>query len=238
MVEVSIIIPTRNEEIALSRLLNSLQSQSYKDYEVIIADYQSKDNTVKTAKKYKCKIVKGGLPSKGRNNGAKAAKGNLLLFMDADAILEKGSLKRLLEEFMERNLDCGSALLKPLEGMPIDYVLHWLWNGWAFLTQWFYPHGTGAFILCKKDVFEKVHGFDEGIKVGEDHNFVMKVKDYEYKYRILNKSFVRISVRRFEAEGRLKVVGKIISMGFYRTFIGEVRKDYFDYNFEYRKKTP
>jgi len=236
MVEVSIIIPTRNEGIALSRLLNSLQAQSYKDYEIIIADYQSKDNTVKIAEKHKCRIVKGGLPSKGRNNGAKAAKGNLLLFMDADTLLEKDSLKRLLEEFKERNLDCGSALVKPLEGILIDYFLHWLWDCWAFLTQWFYPHGTGAFILCKKEVFEKVNGFDEGIKVGEDHNFVMKVKDYGYKYRILSKAFVRISVRRFEAEGRLKVVGKIISMGFYRTFIGELRKDYFDYNFEYRKK--
>ena len=218
---ISIIIPTFNEEKRLDFLLASLTAQTFNDYESIVSDNASKDNTLKIARKYHCKIVKGGLPANGRNNGVKVAKGKLLIFMDADAVLvEKDALEKLLGEFQRRNLDCGSALVKPFHGLWIDSVLHWIWNCWAFSTQWSYPHATGAFIICKKDVFKKVRGFDESIKVGEDHHFVAKVRLHGYKYRILLSSVLPLSVRRFEAEGRMKILFKILFMGFYRTFFG------------------
>ncbi len=58
----SIIIPTLNEEKYLLGLLNSLKKQTYMDFEVIIADNNSKDRTKQIAKKHGCKIVKGDLP--------------------------------------------------------------------------------------------------------------------------------------------------------------------------------
>ena len=83
----SIIIPTLNEEKYLPPLLDSIKKQDYKDYEVIVADAGSKDKTVEIAKKYGCKVVKGGLLPAGRNRGAEASKGDLLLFLDSDIIL-------------------------------------------------------------------------------------------------------------------------------------------------------
>ena len=72
---ISIIIISKNEEKVHPRLLESIKHQKTKfKYEVIVSDANSKGKTKKIAKKYKCKIVKGGLPSKGRNNGAKSAK--------------------------------------------------------------------------------------------------------------------------------------------------------------------
>ena len=79
---ISIIIPTLNEEKYLPKLLDCIRKQSYKDYEIIVADSNSKDKTRQIAKKYGCRIVKGGMPAKGRNNGAKAAKSEILLFVD------------------------------------------------------------------------------------------------------------------------------------------------------------
>ena len=236
MPEVSIIIPTFNEEKRLELLLQSLSIQDYKDYEIIVSDNGSKDNTLKIAQKYHCKIAKGGLPARGRNNGAKIAKGRILIFMDADTVLERGSLSKLVGEFKIRDLDCGSVLVKPFQGLWIDKVLYWIWNFWAFSTQLIYPHGTGAFIICKKKAFNTVRGFDESIKVGEDHHFVAKVRLHGYKYRILLHSKISISVRRLEAEGRAKVFLKVLFLGFHRTFIGELRREDFGYNFEYRKK--
>ena len=57
---ISIIIPTWNEEECLPKLLECIKKQSYKDYEIIVADANSKDKTVTIAKKHGCKIVKSG----------------------------------------------------------------------------------------------------------------------------------------------------------------------------------
>ena len=68
----SIIIPTLNEEKLLSLLLKEIKKQNFLDYEIIVADANSGDKTVEIAKSFGCKIVKGGLPPKGRNEGAKS----------------------------------------------------------------------------------------------------------------------------------------------------------------------
>jgi glycosyltransferase involved in cell wall biosynthesis len=77
----SIIIITKNEEKYLPKLLNSIKKQNYKNYEIIVSDAKSIDSTRKIAKKCNCKIINEGLPSIGRNNGAKYTKGDLLLFL-------------------------------------------------------------------------------------------------------------------------------------------------------------
>ncbi len=91
----SIIIPTFNEEECLPLLLKQIKKQSFKDFEIIVADAYSKDRTVEIAKSFGCKTVKGGLPAKGRNQGAKAAQGDIFLFMDADNIF-------LPQDFLEQ----------------------------------------------------------------------------------------------------------------------------------------
>ena len=87
--EISIIIPTKNEEDFLPLLLKSIKKQTYSNYEIIVADAGSSDNTKEIAKKSGCKLVKGGYPDEGRNKGAEKAskKSNIFIFMDSDIIL-------------------------------------------------------------------------------------------------------------------------------------------------------
>ena len=91
---ISIIIPAYNEEKYLPKLLECIKKQTYKGYEIIVADAGSKDRTGQIAKKYGCKVVKGGMPAVGRNNGAKVAKGNILLFLDADVQINRDFIKK------------------------------------------------------------------------------------------------------------------------------------------------
>ena len=77
----SIIIPTYNEEEYLPVLLESIKKQDFDDYEVIVADANSTDRTREIAEEYGCIVVDGGLPGVGRNNGARVAKGEYLLFL-------------------------------------------------------------------------------------------------------------------------------------------------------------
>ena len=110
---ISIIIPTLNEEKYLPLLLKSIARQKFRDYEIIVADAGSEDKTLDIAKRYNCRIVAGGLPAKGRNEGAKVAKGDLLLFLDADVILPQKFFRRAVSEFETEKIDFGAFALTP-----------------------------------------------------------------------------------------------------------------------------
>ena len=139
---ISIIIPAWNEEKYLPKLLDCIKKQSYRDYEVIVADAGSKDRTRQTAKKYGCRGVKGGMPAVGRNNGAKAAKGNLLVFLDADAMIGKDFLESALGEIKKRRLGAASVKIYPQSSKILDGIYLGLFNSWTIVTQYFYPHAV------------------------------------------------------------------------------------------------
>jgi glycosyltransferase involved in cell wall biosynthesis len=230
----SIIIPTLNEEKYLPLLLKEIKKQSFKDYEIIIADADSKDKTVKIAENYGCKIVPGGLPPAGRNAGAKAAERGTFLFMDADNIfLPPDFLKNLIEEFERRNLDVASFSIYP-RGNKFDKLAYGLYNWWTKITQNFLPHATNA-ILVKKEIHQTIGGFDEEIKMAEDHAYVRKAAKYG-KFGFIKTEPVFTSSRRLERDGRLKTYLKYLSAGFYMLFFGNIKSDIFKYRFNYNLK--
>src|SRR3989338_940044 len=231
---ISLIIPAFNEEGYLPRLLESIKKQAYKNYEIIVADANSKDKTRQIAKRYGCRIVKGGMPAVGRNNAAKAAKGDILLFLDADIQFDKNFLKNTIKEFEERNLNVAGCYIRPLGNNIIDKIFFEIFNLWIFITQFFYPNASGSGIFCKKWLHKKVQGFDETIKLSEDMDYVKKCSRYG-KFRILRTAKSYVSMRRFEKEGRFKVGLKLFLSALYRLFFGEIRSDVFKYNLRYKK---
>ena len=235
MVELSIIIPTYNEGKYLGKLLNSILIQNYKDYEIIVSDNKSSDSTLRVAKNYKCKIVKGGRPGVARNNGAKIASGKYLLFIDADSVLDKDSLYTAMKLFKEKKLDVAGARFYAYEGNTFDSFLHWLYFIVVIILFPFIPHLNGGFLLCTRQIFDKIGGFDTSIKLGEEHAFAKKARKLGARMKILTKVKVFLSVRRFEAEGRIKLTFKYLFSGIYRVFFGDIRTNIFNYKWGYKK---
>jgi glycosyltransferase involved in cell wall biosynthesis len=231
---ISIIIPALNEERFLARLLGSIKAQSFTDHEVIVADAGSSDRTRQVARKYNAKVVEGGFPARGRNSGAKAAKGDVLLFIDADALLDKDYLENAAREMQKRNLDIAGSLIYPIGEHPLDVVLFSIFNIWSSATQFFYPNASGCGIFCKKSIHKKIGGFDEKIRLSEDMDYVRRAGKLG-KFRILQTAGVDVSMRRFEKEGRLKVGLKLLLSAVYRLIFGEIKSDVFKYNLRYRK---
>ena len=229
----SIIIPTLNEEKHLPLLLESIKKQNFLDYEIIVADAGSKDKTIEIAKKYGCKIVPGGLPAKGKNEGAKIAKGDLILFLDADMVLPSNFFENFLREFKKRNLDIVSFPVT-LKGNKFDKLAYGVYNYWARATQKFLPHAAQV-ILVKKEVHQAVKGFDEEIKLAEDHAYARKAKKIA-KYAFLKTGPVLTSARRFEKDGSVKTCLKFIFAEFYTIFFGPIKSDVFKYKFNHYKK--
>lgn len=225
----SIIIPTLNEERYLPKLLKSIKNQDFKDYEIIVADYNSRDNTRKVAKRFCCRITQGGGLATGRNNGAKIAKSNLLLFLDADVILPRNFLKRTVRTFRKKGLVAATCFAVPDSNNPLDHALFLSWNIFMWIFQFFDPHASGYCIFTKKEVHDYINGFDETLSVNEDLNYVKRISKFG-KFRIITPGII-VSVRRFEKEGRFRTYLKYTYAVFYRMFKGEVRKKIIKFEF-------
>ena len=228
----SIIIPTLNEEKYLQKLLDSIKKQSFKNYEIIAADFNSKDKTREIARKHKCKITNGGTPPIARNNGAKVAKGDIFFFVDADCVINKSFLQRALKEIKGKNLDAAGCYAVPRSKKIFDRVTFALFNFWVYIAQFFYPNAAFG-IFCKKDLHSKIKGFDESIRLSEDMNYVKRAGKYG-KFRILKSVKINTSVRRFEEEGRLRLILKLFLSGLHRLFFGEIKSDVFKYRFGHK----
>jgi len=227
----SIIIPTLNEEKFLPFLLDSIRKQDFnKKYEIIIADAESQDKTREIAKNYGGKVVEGGLPARGRNRGVKVAKGDLFLFLDADVILPENFLKNALSEFEERNLDIATFILNPQSKKRTRKFLFNVFYNWPILIfERILSHASQA-ILVKKDVFQKLGGFDESIKFAEDHSFVRKAKKIG-SFGILRSTKIFSSLRRLKKDGWILTYLKYIAAEVYTLLIGDIKKDLFKYKF-------
>lgn len=228
----SIIIPTYNEEKTLPTLLRSIKEQDFDDYEVVVADNNSTDTTQEVAQKFGARVVEGGLPGAGRNLGAKAAKGEKLLFLDADVVLPHPRfLSNTVREFDRRAYDIATCRILPLSEKRADRLFHWVYNHYSIRTARVFPHAPGFCIFARRHIHEKINGFDEDIKLAEDHDYTQRAVQYG-NFGFLSES-IPVSVRRFDKEGRIKIAIKYIFCDIYMFFLGGVKSDIFRYRFGY-----
>ncbi|MEI6221443.1 MAG: glycosyltransferase [bacterium] len=214
---ISIIIPTFNEESFLPKLLLSIERQTYKDVEIIIADANSTDTTRAIAEKFNCIIVDGGQPSAGRNAGAVIAKGEYLLFLDADVILPEEFLEKTLEEFDENFYELATTQVFPLSDLNIDQLFFYYCNAFYKTTNNFFPFMPGSCVFVTERMHRRIGGFDESLTVAEDHDYATRAIKFG-KYGVCTSSNIWVSVRRLEKEGRLNLINKYLLTNLPRLF--------------------
>ena len=197
----SIIIPTYNEEEYLPVLLESIKKQSFTDYEIIVADANSADKTREIAEEYGCIVVDGGLPAVGRNNGAKVAEGEILLFLDSDLELTDEYLRKAIYEFRMERLGIAITQMKPLSSKVEDKIFHDFANRFMISVEKIKPHGAGCYgIIAKKELHDMCGGFDESLTFGEDTDYIERLAKKE-PFKVLRNAKIGVSTRRLEEEG-------------------------------------
>ncbi len=160
----SIIIPTYNSAHFIEACLQSVKNQTSSDYELIVVDNHSTDQTAVIARTYTDKVfTRGPERSAQRNYGAKQAKGDYLLFIDSDMELAPNLVKDCLA-VIEKQPELV-ALVVPEQSFGVGF-----WAECKRLEKEFYlgQASIEAARCYRKTAFVAVGGYDEGLISGED----------------------------------------------------------------------
>jgi glycosyltransferase involved in cell wall biosynthesis len=220
---ISIIIPSLNEEKYIDHTLRSLKAQDYKGgYEIIVIDGGSKDKTVRIAKKYADRIIVIGKGvSKARNRGAKEAKGDVLMFIDADTSLVYNALTEFHETFKDKKVAAATCPVIPLSPFAKDFLPYWGFSMFMKNTvKTKSPKVAGICIACRKSAFDKTGGYDESLETGEDFDFSGKLAKLG-KFAFIESTFCMTSPRRLRSWGLIGGVRKYIQKYIDQQFIGK-----------------
>ena len=218
---ISIIIPTFNEEAYLPRLLASIEAQDYRDREVIVADNASRDRTRGIARSRGARVVAGGMPGVGRNRGAETARGEYLLFVDADTVLPEGFLSSIMTRFEKDFVDICVPWIRPVDGTnPIYRTIFQFSNTFFKLMEVIQPQGLGVCILTTRRLHNRIGGFSEKVRVSEDFDYINRAS-LVGRFRVYSHVYVYHSVRRYQAEGVGNLVQKQFKSGFIYLFTGK-----------------
>lgn len=236
MPTLAVIIPAKNEEVFLPVLLSALREQTLQPDEVIVADAQSTDKTREIAQAFGARVIEGGMPGAGRNRGAEVAASELLLFLDADVtLMGKDFLEKATREFFERKLQIATVDVCLPKGKTYDKVSHNAYNAYARLWGKVRPHATGSCMFVLRALHQSVGGFDERIRLSEDHEFASRAAK-KGTFGFLNGVKIGLNTRRQELEGRAQLVIKYILAEMHSIALGPIYHDKFRYRFNYDRK--
>lgn len=184
---VSVIIPTYNHANFLGRALQSVQDQTYTNWEVIVIDNHSQDDTDEVVRKHEdprvrlLKIHNNGVIAASRNMGVRAAKGHWIAFLDSDDLWYAKKLERSLE-MLESGYDLvchGERWVGEYNGARQVREVHYGPESRAsFLSLLFEGNciSTSA-VVVRRQYLEMVGGFDESdsLITAEDYHLWMKL---------------------------------------------------------------
>jgi glycosyltransferase involved in cell wall biosynthesis len=202
---VSVVVPAYNEATYIDRLLEALARQNFTDFEVIVSDAQSKDGTKEVVESFK-KVLdvyfvesppRG--PAHGRNLGAAKAKGQWLLFLDADIDLDDASfIQKLLNGAKANGWSTSSGQLRVSGNSLLGKLGHN--QGYLnLMAHTRHPIMQGYCMLTLREVFEKLNGFNEKLQYGEDNDYAMRSAKYGFGF-VKNAQYL-VDPRRYEQEG-------------------------------------
>lgn len=232
----SFVVPAHNEERNISKLLDSITTQSYRSFEVIVSDSASEDNTSKVVEEYKKSFPyflhleeKTPNVASARNNGAQYAKGKYLIFLDADVIIEEHFLKAVVRHIQVDHPSMMTVWNRPRPASWRGRIIFGLMNRIVQRVQNTHPAANGPCIIMKRTLFESISGFDESIYFGEDYDIVQRAFKKGGIMRVYKNPLLFVSTRRFEKEGIIVSLYKSITALLYQFMFGPVRKPLFKY---------
>ncbi len=199
---VSVIVPVHNEAKVLADTIGRLLAQKYAGPkpEIVVALNGCTDASWAIAHAFDVKVVESqqhGM-SFGKNFGARAANGEVLIFVDADTSLPTDGLQTIVEDVLLTPNAIATVAGRPDKGGPIVRISFMIANRYAGRRK---VHAPGGVMAMTRKVFDLAGGFDEGLPQGTSTDMILRACKAGADYIIVTRTCATTSVRRFERRG-------------------------------------
>ena len=202
--KVSIVIPTYNSEKFIDRTIKSVLNQTFQNFELIIVDDCSVDNTRKMIREFqkqddRIKLIalekNSGAPAHPKNVGIKNAKGEYIAFLDHDDEWLPKKLEKQLELFKNSSdnlgfVGCNFLIIDDNRNKSREYCLP-SWPREKFFERFLLGNiSSSSGIMIKQKVLDRIGGFDEKLKFADDWDMWLRISkhfDFDFVSEILVK---------------------------------------------------
>lgn len=178
--KVSVVIPVYNEEMVLADCLSSLKNQSFKNLETIVVDDGSTDTSKSIVNRFNVKLVEQSHKGAGnaRNLGAKHAKGEVLVFVDADMTFDKNFVKDLVKPIQDKKATGTFSKNEMVANSNNVWSICWNINRNTPRSRMLpasYPSEAPVYRAILKKEFDKVKGFETSGDYTDDWSLFEKL---------------------------------------------------------------
>ena len=186
-VRLSVLVPAFNEEELIEPTVRSVHDSfaalGRRDYEVVVCDNNSSDRTAARAAAAGARVVfePHNQVSRARNAAARLARGEWLIFLDADTLMSRPLLEATLSRIESGRIGAGGALVSLDTERPgwFGAMFQWGWNRLSVARRL----APGSYIFCLRAAWEEVGGFDEDLYFLEDVLFSKKLRRWCRRHR-------------------------------------------------------
>lgn len=211
--DLSVVIPAYNEADFLPETLRTLNRAIESvdvAVEVIVVDNNSSDETAEIAEDHGATVVfePHNQIARARNRGAQAARGEWLLFLDADTLMPADLLETILERRTDPDVIGGGACLTFQEEAPRS--AYWGLEIWNWISRTF-RMAAGSVIWCRRADFDAVGGFDESVYASEEiwlsRALKKRAREHNQEFQIIDSHRAKTSARKFNDFSTLQLTG-------------------------------
>ena len=194
--KISVIVPTYNRAYQLKETLCSVLTQTYQDFELIVVDDGSIDDTSKVVQefprvKYLALKENYGV-SIARNEGLASAKGKYICFLDSDDLWDHKKLK-IQFCWMEDNTDCQVCYTDEIwirNGVRVNQMnIHRKYSGDIYLHCLPLCIVSPSSAMLRVGLFDEIGGFDESLPACEDYDLWLRIS-MKYEFELINEPLI------------------------------------------------
>jgi glycosyltransferase involved in cell wall biosynthesis len=191
---VSVVIPVHNGKAKLPRCLETVMQSDYSNFEIVVVDDSSSDGTLEIARQYNCRAVrleKNSGPAVARNVGVQHARGEFILFIDDDVLVQSDTISKIVSTFrknqgivaMVGNITESNGLKNYFSQFK-NYHHRYHLSLFPRFIQFCFTTITAV----KRNIFLQSNGFDAKIDTPS-------VEDVEFGQRLTDKGFKILHVK-------------------------------------------